>query len=150
MVVRRKKKILKRRGQRSPGYGSQKKHRGGGSRGGRGMAGLHKHKRMTGLKYMPDHFGKRGFKRPQNIRRRMKTINLWELDSRIDELLKRKKVKSVNGRIMVNLSELGYDKLLGDGHLKHKLIVEAKSFSKIAIKKLEETGGKAIIVDQDG
>ena len=145
MVIRRKKKILKKRG-RGSGYGSHKKHRGGGSRGGRGLAGLHKHKRMTGLKYMPEHFGKKGFKRPQKILKELKIINLKDLDSKVDELLKENKIKKEKDGIKINLTELGYDKLLGSGKVKHKLIVEAKYFSKNAIKKLEGVKGKAVVV----
>jgi len=145
MVVRRRKKILKRRG-RGSGYGSHKKHRGGGSRGGRGLAGLHKHKRMTGIRYMPEHFGKIGFKRPQKVLKEVRTINLKDLDSKVEELLKEKKIIKGKDGIKINLTELGYDKLLGTGKVKHKLIVEAKSFSKNAIKKLEGVKGKAIIV----
>jgi len=145
MVVRRKKKLIKRRG-RGTGYGSHKKHKGGGSRGGRGLAGLHKHKRMTAIKFMPDHFGKLGFKRPQKVLTIVKTINLKELDSKVDELLKEKKITEDKDGIKINLLELGYDKLLGTGKIKHRLIVEAKSFSKNAIKKLEEAKGKAIVV----
>jgi len=145
MVVRRRKKILKRRG-RGSGYGSHKKHRGGGSRGGRGLAGLHKHKRMTSIKYMPEHFGRRGFKRPQKVIKKLRTINLKGLDSKVEELLEEKKVKKGKVGIKINLTELGYDKLLGTGQVKHKLIVEAKFFSKNAIKKLEEIKGKAIVV----
>jgi len=145
MVVRRRKKILKKRG-RGSGYGSHKKHRGGGSRGGRGLAGLHKHKRMTAIKYMPEHYGKIGFKRPQKVLREVKTINLKELDSKIDDLLKEKKIKKEKDGIKINLSELGYDKLLGTGKVKHRLIIKAKAFSKNAIKKLEEVGGKTIVV----
>ena len=48
--------------------------------------------------------------------------------------------------IIVKLDELGYDKLLGTGKLNHKLIVEAKAFSKSAVKKIEEGKGKAITV----
>jgi large subunit ribosomal protein L15 len=148
MVVNRVRKLRKRRGG-STGYGSHKKHRGGGSRGGRGLAGLHKHKVMRMIKYMPDHFGKVGFKRPQKVNRvaEIKAINLNDLDSRIETLLKDKKVKEDSEGIKINLSELGYDKLLGAGQIKHKIIIEAKSFSKNAIKKLEESGGKAIAVN---
>jgi large subunit ribosomal protein L15 len=145
MVVRKRKKILKRRG-RGSGYGSHKKHRGGGSRGGRGLAGLHKHKRMTSIKYKSDHFGQKGFKRPQKVLKKIRTINLKDLDSRIDTLLNNKKITKEKDGIKVNLTELGYDKLLGTGKVKHKLIIEAKSFSKNAIKKLEESKGKAIVV----
>ena len=145
MVVRRRRKILKQRG-RGSGYGSSKKHRGSGSRGGVGLAGLHKHKRMTAIKYMPDHFGKKGFKRPQKVLVDIKTINLKELDSKVEELLDQNKITKSKEGIKVNLKELGYDKLLGTGKVNHPLIVEAKSFSKIAIKKLEENKGKAITV----
>ena len=145
MVVRRRKKLKKRRG-RGTGFGSHKKHRGGGSRGGRGLAGLHKHKRMTSIRYMPDHFGKKGFKRPVKVIKEVKTINLKDLDSRVEELLKEKKITKTKEGIKINLTELGYDKLLGTGQVKHKLIVEAKHFSKNAIKKLEEVKGKAVVV----
>ena len=145
MVVRRKKKILKRRG-RGAGYGGSKQHRGGGSRGGRGMAGLHKHKWMRTIKYMPDHFGKKGQRTPWKTITKIKTINLGDLDSMVDDLIKEKKIKEEKDGIKINLSELGYEKLLGSGKVKHKLIVEAKYFSKNTIKKLEEAEGKAIVV----
>jgi large subunit ribosomal protein L15 len=146
MVVRRDKKINKRRGQRSPGYGSQKKHRGGGSRGGRGKAGLHKHKRFSVFKYDPDHFGKRGFKRPKKIVKNFKIINIKQLDPMIEELYEQKKIQKEKGNYIIKLDELGYEKLLGTGKLNHKVIVEAKAFSKSATKKIEELGGKTITV----
>jgi len=146
MVVRRTKKILKKRGERTRGYGSSKKHRGGGSRGGRGKAGLHKHKRMSVFKYDPEHFGKRGFKRPQKMLKDIKVINIKHLDSMIDQLLEEKKVQKEKDMVIVKLDELGYDKLLGTGKLNHKLIVEAKAFSKSAVKKIEENKGKTIVV----
>ncbi|MBD3155080.1 MAG: 50S ribosomal protein L15 [Candidatus Aenigmarchaeota archaeon] len=143
MVVRKKRKITKKRGQRSPGYGSQKKHRGGGSRGGRGLAGLHKHKRLTALKYMPGHYGKRGFKRPQKSVKEIKVINIKQIDSQLEDMLKEGKIQKEKGFYIVNLNELGYDKLLGTGKVTHKMIVEAKSFSESARKKIEEANGKA-------
>lgn len=145
MVVRRKKKVKKMRGHRTYGYGSHKKHRGGGSKGGRGKAGMHKHKWIRTVKYEPEHFGKRGFKRPREVVRKPKTINLDELDKLVEKLLADKKLKKEKGKIKVNLKDLGYEKLLGRGKIKHTLIVEAKYFSKIAKKKLEEAGGQAVV-----
>jgi large subunit ribosomal protein L15 len=145
MVVRRQKKLKKRRG-RNTGYGSHKKHRGAGNRGGRGLAGMHKHKRMRTIKFMPDHFGKTGMKRPIKVIKEVRAINLKDLDSVVEELLKNKKVTQNKEGIKVNLTELGYDKLLGSGQVKHKLIVEAKYFSKNAVKKLEDVEGKAVVV----
>ena len=143
MVVRRERKIRKLRGRKSS-YGSHKKHKGGGSRGGRGISGLHKSKVMRMIKYFPDHYGKHGMTsiKPTKI----KTINLKDLDSRIEQLLKEKKVEKEKEGIKVKLLDLGYDKLLGSGKVNHPLIVEAKYFSKNAIKKLEDVKGKAVVV----
>ncbi len=146
MVVRISKKSRKKLGYRTHGYGSGKKHRGSGSRGGVGLAGLHKHKIMRMIKYMPDHFGKKGFKRPQKVIKEVRVINIKQLDSMIDKLLEEKKIQKEKDTYIVKLDELGYDKLLGTGKLNHQLIIEAKAFSKSAIKKLEEKKGKAIVI----
>jgi len=142
MVVKKSKKILKKRGHRTAGYGGQKKHRGGGSRGGRGNSGLHKHKFIKMLKNDPDHFGKTGFKR--HFVRKMRAINIEELNNIVEKMLEEKKVK---GELKINLAEFGYDKLLGKGIPKYKMIVEAKAFSKNVFKKLEEYGCKAVTVE---
>ncbi len=141
MVVRREKK--RRRGERTY-HGSHKKWRGGGSRGGRGKAGLHKHKWSYTVKYEPEHFGKMGFKRPRAVRKRLKSINLKELDEKVEELIEKKMVEEIDGKIKINLLKLGFEKLLGSGEITKPLIVEAKCFSKKAVEKLEKVGGKAI------
>lgn len=63
----RKRKVRKKRGSRPHGYGRVGLHRGKGMRGGRGKAGLHKHKWSYTVIYAPDHFGKRGFKPPRRV-----------------------------------------------------------------------------------
>jgi large subunit ribosomal protein L15 len=143
MVVRRDRKIRKLRGRKSS-YGSHKKHKGAGNRGGRGMSSMHKSKVMRMIKYFPDHYGKHGMSSIKKTE--IRTINLMDLDSKIEELLKEKKVEKDKDGIKVKLSDLGYDKLLGSGKVNHPLIVEAKYFSKNAMKKLEEVKGKAVIV----
>ena len=129
MVVRVKAK--RRRGERTY-HGSAKKWRGKGSRGGRGKAGLHKHKWSWVLKYEPNHFGKKGFKPPLAVRRKPATINLEELD-----LLLRQKGYEKE----VDLEELGYQKLLGKGKLSRPVTIKVKSASKLAKKKVEKIGG---------
>jgi large subunit ribosomal protein L15 len=143
MVVRRERKIRKLRG-RKTGFGSHKKHKGAGNRGGRGMSGMHKSKVMRMIKYFPDHYGKSGMSSIKKVK--IRTVNLMDLDSKIEQLLKEKKVEKDKDGIKVKLSDLGYDKLLGSGKVNHPLIVEAKYFSKNAIKKLEEVKGKAVVV----
>ena len=68
MVVRFRKKVRRMRGSHTHGWGAKKKHRGAGSRGGRGQAGMLKHKKSWMLKNDPHHFGERGFKIPTEVR----------------------------------------------------------------------------------
>ena len=44
----------------------------------------------------------------------------------------------------INLSELGYDKVLSTGILTQALTIKAKKFVEKAKQKIEEAGGKAI------
>ena len=143
MVVRIRKK--RRRGERTY-HGSHKKWRGGGSRGGRGEAGKHKHKWSYVVKYEPEHFGKHGFKRPQDVVKDIRIINVGNLNRMLENLLLKNLAAKEGNSVKVNLQKIGYDKLLGSGMLNKSLIVESKYFSKSAIKKLEETGGKAVVL----
>ncbi|MEM7821199.1 MAG: uL15m family ribosomal protein [Candidatus Aenigmatarchaeota archaeon] len=139
MVVRKEKKHRKFRGRRTY-HGSHKKRRGKGSRGGRGMAGMHKQKWTYTVKYAPNHFGKIGFKRPKEVFRKPKSINLGELE----KIIESKEISEKEGDLVkVNVLKLGYDKVLGSGKISKPLIVEAKFFSKNAIEKIERAGGKA-------
>lgn len=133
MVVRRGKKVRKFRGKRNYGYGSHKKHRGHGSRGGRGLAGMHKQKWSYTVSKDPFHFGKRGFVRPAAVAK--KAINLRELQLEAFSAGKKK----------IDLSKLGYDKVLSSGRLSVALEVVAKAFSKKAVEKIEAAGGKAVV-----
>lgn len=134
MVVHRRRKITKKRGTRSCGYGSHKKHRGKGSRGGRGMAGLKKQKKSWMIRYDPYHFGKRGFKIPLKAQKEIKAITLRNIDILAKKLNKTE----------IDLSELGYDKVLSTGSLTQPLIIKAKKFVERAKQKIEDLGGKAI------
>ncbi len=136
MVVRKKKKMLKYRGRRSQGYGLHKKHRGGGSRGGRGQAGMHKHKWSYTVKYDPNHFGKDGFKRPFAENSRPKPINLKDVES------------LAGGKKKIELEKFGYDKVLGGGNISSALEIVAESFSKKALEKIEAAGGKAVVLEK--
>lgn len=131
-----KKRTRKMRGKKTFGYGSKKKHRGAGSRGGRGMAGSFDHKRIKIIKSNPERYGKKGFKRKQS--NTFKTINLKQIDSLSIKL----------GKKNINLSELGYEKVLGTGKITRSLEIVALSFSESARAKIEEAGGKAILLEK--
>lgn len=143
MVVGKRKKHSRFRGFRTY-HGSHKKHKGSGNRGGVGNIGLSRHKKGYMLKYDPDHFGKDGFKRHYSLLRNFRTINLKDLDVMVEKLMEKKLVEEENGKIKINLEKIGYDKLLGNGKITKPLIVEGKHFSKSAISKLEQSGGKAV------
>ena len=140
MVVRFKKK--RRRGERTY-HGRHGYPRGAGSRGGRGNAGLHKHKWLYTLKYARDHFGKEGFRYP--LRKEKKIINLIDINEKIEEFLNLQIAKKENGKIVIDLTKAGYDKLLAKGNLNFQAEIIVKEASKKAIEKVEKLGGKVIL-----
>jgi large subunit ribosomal protein L15 len=140
MVVRRERKVRKQRGSRTYGRGCAKRGRGSGEKGGRGMAGGHKQKWSYILRYMPDYFGKHGFIRP-NRPERKETMNVGELDEKIEDLLKKGIATKEGEKIVVNLQKLGVQRLLGGGQVRHALVVRGAEVVPSAKEKLEEAGG---------
>lgn len=127
------KKIRKQRGNRTHGWGSQKKHRGGGSRGGKGRGGVEKHKRLWLLK-QGEKLGKRGFKslRQRGLKKHDRSINLRDIE------------KLAVGSKEINLIEHGYERVLGTGEMKKPLSIRAGHFSAKAKDKIEAAGGAVI------
>jgi len=141
-MAHKDRKTQRKRGSRTHGYGNTQKHRGAGSRGGHGMAGSKKHKWQHVSKFMPDHFGHKGFKRPQGSIVVDKTINVGILDASIEKLVKNKMATKDAKGYTVDLSALGFDKLLGSGSVKNKLNVTVAKSSGKAKEKIESAGGK--------
>ncbi|HEW93132.1 50S ribosomal protein L15 [Candidatus Geothermarchaeota archaeon] len=121
------------RGSRTYGWGRVGQHRKSGSRGGYGLAGLKKHKRFYMMKYIPDHFGKHGFK---SIYERRKSINVGDLERFIDK-----------GITRIDLNKMGIDKLLAKGRINVPVEVIVKEATERAIRKIEEAGGKVILLE---
>jgi len=136
MTQKRKRgKSIKMRGSRTYGYGSHKKHRGAGSRGGRGMAGVKRQKKTWILKHIPSHLGKRGFKslKQRKLKKAAKAVNVRDLP----KLAAEKKE--------LDLSTLGYSKVTGKGSIDVALTVKADYFTESAKQKIEKSGGRVII-----
>jgi len=131
------------RGSRTHGRG-KKAGRGAGLRGGRGNAGLHKHKWISTVKYFPEHFGRHGFKRPQSVVSGKVTMNLSEVELSLPSLSKDGIATQKDGKWTVDLSKLGVDKLLGSGKIKTPLMVKVTEASANAEKKLKAAGGALI------
>ena len=111
----------------------KKAGRGAGLRGGKGNAGLGKHKSTYMLKYMPDHYGRHGFKRPQSVKKDEKTINVGQLEEKFP------------GKKDINLTKEGFDKLLGGGEINNSIKVKVKSASGKAIEKIKKKGGEVVL-----
>jgi large subunit ribosomal protein L15 len=128
-------KIRKFRGSRTQGYGRIGQHRDSGSKGNR-KVGRHKHLWSKVVTQNPGYFGKHGFTSPQSKHRIESPINLLKLD----QLAKGSEI---------NLTELGYTKLLGTGKITKKLTITIAAASKSAIAKVEAAGGKLILQEAE-
>lgn len=146
-MSKKRSKRSRLRGRRTCGYGSRKKHRGSGSRGGYGMAGTGKmagQKKIALLKYSPGYLGKKGFTSLNRLKReKLKVINLDEIQEKINNFIKEGIAKKTGEGIELNFKNF---KILSRGkeELKEKWIVHAKQFSKKAEEKIINAGGKAI------
>jgi len=143
-MIRRTRKIRKLRGSRTVAGGSSKKRRGAGHRGGRGNAGLHKSKWTWVVKYDPKHFGKYGFKRPQGSILKFNPVNIDYLDQKSEELVKQGLAQKKDKAIEIDVTDLGYNKVLGKGKITKPLIIKSPKFSSLAIQKIEEAGGEIV------
>ncbi len=122
---------------RSRYHGRGKKAgRGAGKRGGRGNAGINKHRLMTRLKYMPGHWGMHGFNRHPSLRSVNISINVQG-------------VQDLAEGDSIDLSELGYDKLLGKGRIDRAIHITVAEASSRAIEKVEAAGGSVTVEDPD-
>jgi len=148
MTVNKRKKNSRQRGSHTHGWGSKKKHRGSGNRGGRGMAGTGKRadqKKPTILKeYGSSYFGKKGFKLNKRVQRLIKATNLNNLEQNLDDLVSKGIAKKENNFILIDLKELGYNKLLGKGKITKRIKVTVQYVSKHAVEKIEKIGGEVI------
>jgi len=121
-----KTKTKKMRGSKSCGWGQSKQHRGKGSKGGKGFAGSKEHRMLKFKKECPEHYDHRVLKKV-NIAR---VINLKDLEALGDK--------------EINLTEMGYDKLLGNGEIKKKLKVIVPTWSASAEEKIKAAGGEVV------
>ena len=129
MTIRFKKKVRKWRGRTSHSWGMKKKRRGAGSRGGRGYAGMHKHKFSLVTTKEHDYFGFKGF---HSLKKKSKIINVDDLE------------KVAEGKNEIDLKSLGFTKLLSRGESKKPYTIKIEKFTARSKEKIEKAGGKII------
>jgi len=137
-------KIRKKRGSRTHGYGRVGQHRSAGSRGMR-KAGRHKQGWSYVIRYEPDYFGKRGFTSPRSLKQKKNVINVGTLDELAQEISTEKR----EGKLFIDLKSLGYTKLLGAGKVTKPLIVKTLTCSKSAAEKIKEAGGQILLASNE-
>ena len=134
-------KIRKTRGSRTQGYGRVGQHRDSGSKGYR-KVGRHKHLWSYVVTHEPDYFGKSGFTSPQSLHRHENTINLKKLEEIAQT--------SQHEKPQINLTALGYTKLLGTGKITKPLTIQVPSYSKSAAEKIKKAGGEIVSSQANG
>ena len=129
-------KIRKTRGSRTQGYGRIGQHRDSGSKGAR-KVGRHKHLWSLIVTSEPHYFGKHGFTSPQSLHSKENAINLIKLDQ-------------ITQGPQINLTKLGYTKLLGTGKITKPLTINVAKYSKSAQEKVAKAGGRIITPQNNG
>ena len=152
------KKIRKKRGTRTIGYGKVGQHRKAGQRAGKGKTTQwKKSKKSYYLKQkelgFPDpdwDIGKTGFKRPQDVVRlsTINTVNVKELDYQIDKLVEEKKATKSGDTYTINLKSVDIQKVLGRGKINKKINITVNKASERAVQKIEDAGGKVTILSE--
>jgi len=139
-MATRLRKTRKFRGSRTHGWGQIGQHRASGHKGGLGQSGLHKHLYSTLLKFDPDHFGHDSTHPPHpNI------IKKWASVRDLDDLYA-KHGKLEGNRKLIDLTSLGYDKLLGGGQVKNAYLVKVEQYTASAEDKIKKVGGEVLVV----
>jgi large subunit ribosomal protein L15 len=127
---------------RGGSYGrGHKAGRGKGKRGGKGMAGLGKHRWIWMQVNMPDHYGVHGFVRhAQKVD--VKAINIGDIDRTSDRLIETGVAKVDEDKVRVDLEKMGYDVLLGGGQVGRPFIIKVGRATEKAVEKVKSAGGE--------
>jgi len=138
-LATRLRKTRKHRGSRNHGWGQVAQHRASGHKGGLGNSGLMKHHFSTMLKEDPDHFGHDSTHPPHpNI------IKKWTSVRDLDDLFA-KSGKKEGEKNILDLTTLGYAKLLGGGKVKNAYVVKIKQSTASAKEKVKQAGGEVLV-----
>jgi large subunit ribosomal protein L15 len=142
----KRKKVTRKKGTENYGKGQGKKTRGSGSRGGFGMSGTGKRSEAKLMKMTggdPMYLGKHGF--VSVGARKINAVNIEYIEQKLDALTLALKIKKEKDLYLINLEELGFNKLLSKGNAKHKMKITAEMASSNAVEKIKQAGGEVIL-----
>ncbi|MFW9770656.1 MAG: uL15m family ribosomal protein [Promethearchaeota archaeon] len=151
-------KITKKRGTRTCGFGRVGQHRKTGQRAGRGkttqwnksMKSYYRKQKELGFPDPDWIMGAKGFKRPQDMTRIYQTnaLNVKDLDFKIDDLVLQKVASKSGNTYSINLNDINIQKVLGRGDINKRINLSVNKASKQAIEKIEAAGGKVTLLAQ--
>jgi large subunit ribosomal protein L15 len=142
-MATRFRKSRRQRGSRYCGWGQIGQHRQAGSRGGIGGAGKHKHFWIRTVIEEPDHFGHDPF---NSFNRNL--VHSWLNVRDLDAVFARHGKADKSGKVVLDLTTLGYDKLLGGGNIGGAFAIKVAKVSKNAKAKIEVAGGEVLTDEQ--
>jgi len=147
MQSKRAKRSRIRAAKVTAGHGHKKKNRGSGNRGGFGKSGQGKRGDAKLMKVTGGvrNLGKHGF---NSIKKELTTINLQELQNRLNYLVETKKADLKKDIYFVDLTKLGFDKLLSKGIVSKKMEIVVERSTENAVQKVTSNGGKVILPDK--
>jgi large subunit ribosomal protein L15 len=89
-------------------------------------------------------FGKNGFFHNPAVT--VSSMDVGIIDQIVPSLLAQGIAKQEGDAIVLNVADIGIEKVLGSGRVTKKLNISAVAFSEQAKAKIEKTGGKAQVV----
>lgn len=145
MALNHRKKNSRHRGSWTHGHGEKKKHRGAGSRGGRGNAGSGKRGDAKKPRYwkIKNFSGKHGFTNPTT--KKVTTMSLSQLNGAIEKIVASGNAIKTDKGFKINFADLGIKKLLGTGIAIHSYEIVVSSATQKAVKKVEAAGGSVTL-----
>ncbi|AJF61372.1 TPA: 50S ribosomal protein L15 [Candidatus Woesearchaeota archaeon] len=145
MQTKRTKRSRIRAAKPTGGHGHKKKNRGAGHRGGRGKSGSGKRGDFKIMKVTKGEkvLGKHGF---TSLKKHIKAMNLSILQTEIESFVKRGEASKNKDAYEIDLSKLGYRKLLSKGDVSLKFHITVDSATENAVARVEEAGGKVTLL----
>ncbi|HLD19045.1 MAG TPA: uL15m family ribosomal protein [Candidatus Nanoarchaeia archaeon] len=136
MSMRKRTKKSRQRGSHTHGWGSKKKHRGSGNRGGAGMAGTGKrsHSKKPRI-WATRYFGK--FERV-SLQKKAQAINVGDLDS----FVRKNNIAPSGDKLVIDLGKYGVSRLIGKGDVVKAYDITVNHSSPQAQEKIVKVGGQ--------
>ncbi len=143
-MIRKERKTRKKRGSRTAGYGRVSSgHRKSGQRGGKGNVGKREHHWILSIKR--GDIRQRGFVPP--TQKKEKVISLAALSTKVYRLRKFGKLPTYEGLPLIDVKELGFDRVISKGLVTEKFALKAPYITENAREKLTKAG--CIIVEKE-